>query len=180
MPTPIAPRTAMTSCARYRGPLSETPAIVGVGIRHPGANACAVISTTLAPRITKAQKMNEWRTPAYHSRATFLWKIPYTMKFFRRVGRWSHRRSFAFPEKRYRRRRYIFRPKIDRATARNAAAAKESIGLSPIVRPQGGPPFQANVTEGVRRGGRPTNSSYPYSRVTTAPPMVARHGVKSS
>ena len=49
----------MTSWARYSGPLRETPAIVGVGIRHPGANAYAVISTTLAPRITNAQKMNE-------------------------------------------------------------------------------------------------------------------------
>src|SRR6059036_2632673 len=81
----------MTSSARYSGPVSESPAIVGVGTRHPGAYACAVISTTLAPRITNAQKMNEWSTPAYHSRATFRWKIPYTTKFFRRVGRRSPR-----------------------------------------------------------------------------------------
>src|SRR5437867_9432689 len=113
----------MTSSARYSGPVSENPAIVGVGTRHPGAYACAVISTTLAPRITNAQKMNEWRTPAYHSLATFLWKIPYTTKFFRRVGRWSHRRSFALAVNRYRSRRYIFRPKIDRATARKAVTA---------------------------------------------------------
>src|SRR3989454_2314752 len=70
----------MTSSARYSGPVSENPATVGVGTRQPGAYACAVISTTLAPRITNAQKMNEWSTPAYHSRATFRWKIPYTTK----------------------------------------------------------------------------------------------------
>src|SRR5437899_3793879 len=110
----------MTSSARYSGPVSENPATVGVGTRQPGAYACAVISTTLAPRITNAQKMNEWSTPAYHSRATFRWKIPYTTKFFRRVGRWSHRGSFRWPVNKYRSRRYIFRPKLDKETARNA------------------------------------------------------------
>src|SRR2546422_10744613 len=100
----------MTSSARYSGPWSETPATVGVGTRQPGAYACAVISTTLAPRITNAQKMNEWSTPADHSRATFRWKIPYTTKFFRRVGRWSHRGSFGWPVNKYLSRRYIFRP----------------------------------------------------------------------
>src|SRR5438093_5592061 len=67
--------------------------------------------------------MNEWSTPAYHSRATFRWKIPYTTKFFRRVGRRSHRGSFRWAANRYRSRRYIFRPKIDKATARKAVTA---------------------------------------------------------
>src|SRR3989454_4219946 len=116
----------MTSSARYSGPVSENPAIVGVGTRHPGAYACAVISTTLAPRITNAQKMNERSTPAYHSRATFRWKIPYTMKFFTRVGRWSHRGSSRWAVNRYRSRRYIFRPKIDKETARKAVTAAVS------------------------------------------------------
>src|SRR2546428_4478724 len=116
----------MTSAARYGGPGRETPATVGVGTRQPGAYACAVISTTLAPRITNAQKMNEWSTPAYHSRATFRWKIPYTTKFFTRVGRWSHRGSFRCAVNRYRSRRYIFRPKIDKETARKAVTATVS------------------------------------------------------
>src|SRR2546427_11784724 len=123
IPTRIAARTPMTSSARYSGPVSENPAIVGVGTRHPGAYTWAVISTTLAPRMTNAQKMNEWSTPAYHSRATFRWKIPYTTKFFTRVGRWSHRGSFRCAVKRYRRRRYIFRPKIERETARKTVTA---------------------------------------------------------
>ena len=76
MPTPIAASNAIASWARYRGPFSGTPAMAGRATRHPGTYAWAVISTTLAPRITNAQKMKEWRTPAYHSRATFLWKIP--------------------------------------------------------------------------------------------------------
>src|SRR2546425_804958 len=113
----------MTSSARYSGPFSENPAIAGVGTRHPGAYAWAVISTTLAPRMTNAQKMNEWSTPAYHSRATFRWKIPYTTKFLSRVGRWSHRGSFRCAVNRYRRRRYIFRPKIERETARKTVTA---------------------------------------------------------
>src|SRR3989454_1190740 len=116
----------MPSSARYSGPVSETPATVGVGTRQPGAYACAVISTTLAPRITNAQKMNEWSTPAYHSRATFRWKIPYTTKFFTRVGRRSHRGSFRWAVNRYRSRRYIFRPKIDKATARKAVTTTVS------------------------------------------------------
>jgi len=89
-----------------------------------------VISTTLAPRITNAQKMNEWRTPAYHSRATLRWKIPYTMKFLIRVGMWSHRRSCPFPRNRYRIRRYSFRPKIDSETTRKRVAAYVSRALS--------------------------------------------------
>src|SRR5256885_1437854 len=120
----------MTSSARYSGPVSENPAIVGVGTRQPGAYAWAVISTTLAPRMTNAQKMNECSTPAYHSRATFRWKIPYTMKFFTRVGRWSHRGSFRCAVNRYRRRRYIFRPKIERETARKAVTATVSRAVS--------------------------------------------------
>src|SRR5207249_15593 len=103
MPTPNAASNAIASWARYRGPFSGTPAMAGRATRHPGSYAWAVISTTLAPRITNAQKMKEWRTPAYHSRATFLWKIPYTMKFFRRVGRRSHRGSFRWAVNRYRR-----------------------------------------------------------------------------
>src|SRR5437667_11871500 len=126
----MAARNAMTSCARYRGPFSGTPAIVGSGIRHPGAYAWAVISTTLAPRITIAQKMNEWRTPAYHSRATLRWKIPYTMKFFSRVGTWSHRRSWPLARNKYRIRRYSFRPKIDSETTRKRVAAYVSRALS--------------------------------------------------
>src|SRR6267378_8231980 len=106
----------MISSARYNGPFREKPAIVGVGTIQPGAYAWAVISATLAPRITNAQKMNEWRTPAYHSRATLRWKMPYTMKFLRRVGMWSHRRSTPFARNRYRIRRYSFRPKIDSET----------------------------------------------------------------
>src|SRR2546425_3698138 len=74
--------------------------------------------------------MNEWSTPAYHSRATFRWKIPYTTKFFTRVGRWSHRGSFRCAVKRYRRRRYIFRPKIERETARKAVTAIVSRAVS--------------------------------------------------
>src|SRR5437667_11820239 len=62
--------------------------------------------------------MNEWRTPAYHSRATLRWKIPYTMKFFSRVGTWSHRRSWPLARNKYRIRRYSFRPKIDSETTR--------------------------------------------------------------
>src|SRR3989454_11601420 len=104
--------------------------MVGVGTRQPGAYAWAVISTTLAPRMTNAQKMNECSTPAYHSRATFRWKIPYTMKFFTRVGRWSHRGSFRCAVNRYRRRRYIFRPKIERETARKAVTATVSRAVS--------------------------------------------------
>src|SRR5881296_1515511 len=123
----------MTSSARYSGPVSENPAKVGVGTRHPGAYAWAVISTTLAPRITNAQKMKEWSTPAYHSRATFLWKIPYTMKFLRRVGRWSHRRSFRCAVNRYWSRRYILRPKIDRETARKAVTAAVSRAVRAMV-----------------------------------------------
>src|SRR2546427_8921541 len=73
--------------------------------------------------MTNAQKMNEWSTPAYHSRATFRWKIPYTTKFLSRVGRWSHRGSFRCAVNRYRRRRYIFRPKIERETARKTVTA---------------------------------------------------------
>src|SRR5437899_1093999 len=142
IPTPIAARTAMTSSARYSGPVSENPATVGVGTRQPGAYACAVISTTLAPRITNAQKMNEWSTPAYHSRATFRWKIPYTTKFFRRVGRWSHRGSFRWPVNKYRSRRYIFRPKIDKEIAWNANgrcrdAKKSRFRRSKTSRPSG-------------------------------------------
>src|SRR2546430_11037309 len=104
--------------------------MVGVGTCHPDAYAWAVISTTLAPRITKAQKMNEWRTPAYHSRATLRWKMPYTMKFLSRVGTWSQRRSFAFARNRYRIRRYSFRPKIDRETTMKRVAAYVSRALS--------------------------------------------------
>src|SRR5207244_12435764 len=97
--------------------------MVGVGTCHPDAYAVAWISTTLAPRITKAQKMNEWRTPAYHSRATLRWKIPYTMKFLTRVGTWSHRRSCPFARNRCRIRRYSLRPKIDcEQTGRRVAA----------------------------------------------------------
>src|SRR5437762_5766589 len=126
----MAPRTAMTSSARYSGPFKENPAIEGVGTCHPLAYAWAVISTTLAPRITNAQKMNEWRTPAYHSRATLRWKIPYTMKFFSRVGTWSHRRSWPLARNKYRIRRYSFRPKIDSETTRKRVAAYVSRALS--------------------------------------------------
>src|SRR5439155_19351598 len=105
----------------------------GLGSRHHGAYDCAVISTTLAPRITNAPKMKEWSTTAYHSRATFRWKIPYTMKFFRRVRRWSHRRSLRCAVNRYRSRRYILRPKIDRETARKAVTAAVSRAVRAMV-----------------------------------------------
>src|SRR5438309_1291185 len=67
---------------------------------------------------------------AYHSRATLRWKMPYTMKFLTRVGTWSHRLSFPFARKRYRIRRYSFRPKIDSETTRNRVAAYVSRALS--------------------------------------------------
>src|SRR6266540_171080 len=41
----------------------------------------------------------------------------------------SHRRSTPFAAKRYRRRRYIFRPKIDSVTARKRVATYVSVGL---------------------------------------------------
>src|SRR5437879_11776852 len=76
--------------------------------------------------------MNEWRTPAYHSRATLRWKIPYTMKFFSRVGTWSHRRSWPLARNKYRIRRYSFRPKIDSETTRKRVAAYVSRALRTI------------------------------------------------
>src|SRR6266581_3575216 len=51
------------------------------------------------------------------------------MKFLIRVGMWSHRRSTPFAAKRYRKRRYIFRPKIDSVTARKRVATYVSVGL---------------------------------------------------
>src|SRR5437773_3589347 len=83
--------------------------------------------------------MNEWRTPAYHSRATLRWKIPYTMKFFSRVGTWSHRRSWPLARNKYRIRRYSFgrkstarrRGRGSRHTCRGRSAPCAFLGKRP-------------------------------------------------
>ena len=74
---------------------------------------------------------NPVRVALVRLRATFRWKIPYTTKFFTRVGRWSHRGSFRCAVNRYRRRRYIFRPKIERETTRKAVTAIVSKAVAP-------------------------------------------------
>src|SRR6267378_3567789 len=154
----------MISSAKYSGPFREEPAIVGVGTVQPGAYALAVISTTLAPRITNAQKMNEWRTPAYRSRATLRWKIPYTMKFLIRVGTWSHRRSVPFARNRYRIRRYSFRPKIDSETTRKRVAAYVSRALSTMRILGKAPSLHQPAGRGFSKGSTIPSGSCPRMR----------------
>src|SRR5207247_10359554 len=98
--------------------------------------------------------MNEWRTPAYHSRATLRWKIPYTMKFFSRVGTWSHRRSWPLARNKYRIRRYSFRPKIDSETTMKRVAAYVSRALRNSLMLGKDPTLHQPAGRGVSKGGR--------------------------
>src|SRR5437773_6150122 len=116
--------------------------------------------------------MNEWRTPAYHSRATLRWKIPYTMKFFSRVGTWSHRRSWPLARNKYRIRRYSFgrkstarrRGRGSRHTCRGRSAPCSFLGKRP--------PFINPRVEVSRRAVRFLSDPVPRCAVSFARPPI--------